>query len=83
MPILDCPDHPSAAIGLDSGVLCWACGREVIDTPLGPGTREAPAVLLAEAKREYEGNLGVAAFAIEARATALGMVEEATDAPRA
>lgn len=80
MSILDCPDHPLSALGLEAGVFCMGCGREVVETPLGPSTRDAPAGLVAEAKLEYETNLTVAAFAVEARAVALGLVEEATDA---
>jgi hypothetical protein len=81
MTILDCPDHPSSALALDAGVLCFACGRQVVETDLVMITVEPGAALLAEAKHEWAVNLGVAAFGVEAQATARGMVEEASDAP--
>lgn len=80
MDVVDCPDHPCSALRLDAGVVCCGCGREVVDTALGLVTVEAPAALVGELRAEWESNRTVAAFVIEARAVALGMVEEASDA---
>lgn len=80
MRVVDCPEHPFAALQLAAGVICCGCGREVVDTPIGLVARDAPAALVAELRSEWEGNRTVAAFVIEARATALGMLEEAYDA---
>jgi hypothetical protein len=81
MPVLDCPDHAFAALGLDGGVFCFACGRAVIDDPLaGPIAVPAPAELVEEARVEWETNATVAAFGTEAQLKARGMLGSADDA---
>lgn len=77
-PIRDCPDHPQAALELGGGVICCGCGRAVVETALGPITAAPGPELVDELRRLWQSNLGVSAFVVEARAVALGMVEEAT-----
>lgn len=79
MPVKDCPDHPASALQLAAGVFCFGCGREVVDHGLVLTTEEPSERLVDEAKREWQGNLTVAAFGVEAQLAARGMIESATD----
>ena len=67
-PVRDCPEHECAALAFRGvGVLCLACGCEVLDTINGVYSRPAPAPLIAAAKAAWEDNQGVRDFTASAR----------------
>lgn len=66
--VLDCPEHECAALGFaGAGVLCLACGLEVLITIEGSYTRSPPDALVAAARAAWNDNQGVRDFTASAR----------------
>ena len=66
--VRDCPEHECCALGFPGvGVLCMACGVEVLDTIDGVYSRPAPAPLIEAARVAWNDNQGVRDFTASAR----------------